>query len=421
MLWGAGVPLPSRFGDKAPAPAAPVPQPVPQPVPKPVPPSSPQPVPFTTKEALADAPTLQRNAIAEAAPAQKSGPVAPAPVVAEMGGFDVDVSDAPEAAEPPAAQPMPKPNQPAPTVMFEAAVHGDASPANLERLGYEEDAAARSEVSEEPEPPAEPSPRPTPTRGKAKAKPLSRKGGKPRTGFTTSRRSDEADDADVPKPPSSKAGLIIFLVLLLCGAGVVGVVLLRGKTKTESAGQEERGPAAKSKPLIEPTPVPSEEPTALAPKPALAAPAPAAPAAAEKPAHAARPAAEKPAPAEKPAHVEKPAHAEKAKAEPASPPSEPKPSGGKPTEDDFRRANEAYQRGNDKLFKGNPTEAIAEFNQALKLNPKDPASHRGLGLAYAQAGKSADAVKQLKLYLKASPKANDRAMIEKKLDQLKGQ
>ena len=45
----------------------------------------------------------------------------------------------------------------------------------------------------------------------------------------------------------------------------------------------------------------------------------------------------------------------------------------------------------------------------------------GLGLAYAQAGKSADAVKQLKLYLKASPKANDRAMIEKKLDQLKGQ
>jgi hypothetical protein len=342
-------------------------------------------------------------------------PIAPAPVAAKMGGFDVDVSEPPKAAEPPAAQPMPKPNQPAPTVMFEAAVHTDASLANLERFGSEEDAAAKSEVSEEPEPPAEPSPGPTPARGKAKS--LPRKGGKPRVGFATSKRIDESDEADVPKPPSNKAGLIIFLVLLLCGAAVVGVVLLRGKTKSESAGQEERASAPKAKPLIEPTPAPSEEPAALAPKPALAEPAPAA----EKPARAAKPATEKSAPAERPAHAEKPAPAEKAKAEPASPPAEPKPSSGKPTEDDYRRANEAYQRGNDKLFKGNPSEAIVEFNQALKLNPKDPATHRGLGLAYAQAGKSADAVKQLKLYLKVSPKANDRAMIEKKLDQLKGQ
>ena len=45
----------------------------------------------------------------------------------------------------------------------------------------------------------------------------------------------------------------------------------------------------------------------------------------------------------------------------------------------------------------------------------------GLGLAYAQAGKKSEAIKHLKMYLKAAPKANDRPIIEKKLDQLKAQ
>ena len=122
---------------------------------------------------------------------------------------------------------------------------------------------------------------------------------------------------------------------------------------------------------------------------------------------------------EKPAHAEKSAATEKPRTEAAAP--EPKAAGGKPSEDDYRKANEAYERGNAKLFQGNTAEAIAEFNQALKLNPKDPAIHRGLGLAYAQSGKSAEATKQLKLYLKASPKATDRAIIEKRIDQLHGQ
>jgi regulator of sirC expression with transglutaminase-like and TPR domain len=39
-------------------------------------------------------------------------------------------------------------------------------------------------------------------------------------------------------------------------------------------------------------------------------------------------------------------------------------------------------------------------------------------LAYAQSGNSAEAVKHLKAYLKAAPKANDKAMVEKRIDQL---
>ena len=107
------------------------------------------------------------------------------------------------------------------------------------------------------------------------------------------------------------------------------------------------------------------------------------------------------------------------KAEPLH--SESKPAAGKPTEEDFRKANEAYERGNTKLFQGNTAEAINEFNLALKLNPKDPASHRGLGLAYAQSGKSSEALKHLKAYLKEAPKASDRAIIEKRIEQLRGQ
>jgi hypothetical protein len=358
---------------------------------------------------MGDAPTLQRNVIAEAASARKPEPIAPAPVAADAGGLDVDISEAVPPAEPPAAQPMVRPNQPAPTVMFESSVHGNSPLANLERLGSEAEPPASSQPAEEPEPPAEPSPRPIPARGKLKGKPLPRKGVKPRAGFATSRRDDDAE-APAPKASGSKAGLFVFLGLVLCGAVVIGVILLRGKGQRETAGQEETAPAAKSKPLIEPVPAPSEAPAALAPTPAAAEFVPPTP-----------PPAEKPAAVEKPSRAEKPAHAEKPKAEPASAPPEPKPTGGKPSEENFRRANEAYQRGNTKLFAGNTAEAIAEFNQAVKFNPRDPANHRGLGLAYAQAGKSAEAIRQLKLYLKTAPKANDRAMIEKKIDQLKGQ
>ena len=214
-------------------------------------------------------------------------------------------------------------------------------------------------------------------------------------------------------------------------------------------------PAAAEKPVSPEKPIPaaipaaekprSEEKKVTAEKVATPAEKPAAP---EKPAPAALPAAEKPRPVEKkvaaakPAHpehsvVEKPAVASKPvvdkpapeKARPAVEPVVPRPenkpaevaaSTAKPATNKAQEAADAYQRGNAKLLSGALPEAIAAFSEALKLNPKDSQSQRGLGLAYAQAGSAAKAVRYLKLYLKASPNAPDRALIEKRIDQLGG-
>ena len=148
-------------------------------------------------------------------------------------------------------------------------------------------------------------------------------------------------------------------------------------------------------------------------------------------------AAEKPAPREPPV-VQKPAVSfkpvvdksapERASTtdEPAAPKPEKKPteaaatSVAKPAPNKAQEAAEAYQRGNAKLLSGALPEAIAAFSEAVKLNPKDAQSQRGLGLAYAQAGNAAKAVRHLKLYLKALPNAPDRTLIEKRIDQLGG-
>ena len=142
----------------------------------------------------------------------------------------------------------------------------------------------------------------------------------------------------------------------------------------------------------------------------------------EKALPAERPVA-KSAPSPKPA-AEKPV-ADKPKPVAALPKPEKKPAevvapAAKPAVDKTREAAEAYQRGNAKLLSGAFPEAIAAFTEALKLNPKDAQSQRGLGQAYAQAGKAPMAVRHFKLYLKASPNAPDRALIEKRIDQLGG-
>jgi hypothetical protein len=317
-----------------------------------------------------------------------------------------------------------KPNQPAATVMFESApVAVDMSLGKVERVDPEPEPASSDATADLPE--SEPSEasgsRPTPTKSKFKSKPLPKKGYKAKSGKPAKWSTAEEDDADEPKPASSKTPILVVGAVALIALIGAGVYFLRGKS--EPAGEPTKSEPSPAKA----EPAPSEEPAALAAKPVPAEATKPVPAAkpVEKPAKAEKPAAtERPAKAEKPAHAEKPVHAEKAAAAEkpkAEPTPEPKSAGGKPSEEDFRRANEAYERGNAKLFQGNTAEAIAAYDQALKLNPKDPAIHRGLGLAYAQAGKSAEATKHLKLYLKGSPKATDRAIIEKRIDQLHGQ
>ena len=255
---------------------------------------------------------------------------------------------------------------------------------------------------------------------------------------------------------------------------VVGVAVLAGGGKKPAISDQRPAPvkavekaAVPTQPVVEkPTP-----PTAVAavepakPQPAVAEksaiPAASKPAAAEKVAALAekparsekvavapsqavekpRPiekkvAAEKPAPAERPvspkvaaspkAAVEKPV-AEKvpAPSEPAAPPpektqTEAAPPAAKSASNKTQEASEAYQRGNAKLLNGALPEAIAAFSEALKFNPKDPQSQRGLGMAYAQSGNAAQAVRHFKLYLKALPSAPDRALIEKRINQLGG-
>jgi tetratricopeptide (TPR) repeat protein len=89
-----------------------------------------------------------------------------------------------------------------------------------------------------------------------------------------------------------------------------------------------------------------------------------------------------------------------------------------PSEDNQRRAHEAYARGNAKLLQGGIDEAIVAFKEALKLDPRDPAAQRGLGLAYLQAGNASQAVQHLRRYLRAAPGAPDRQLIEKRIEQL---
>jgi tetratricopeptide (TPR) repeat protein len=239
-------------------------------------------------------------------------------------------------------------------------------------------------------------------------------------------------DADAEKDeretrPSSKKTVIIVAVAAAVLV-LVAVAVLRIGRKAEAPSTRQTPESAEP---VKAEPATNEEPSAVAAKPAAE---PAKPAVAEK-----VPPSEKAGHPEKgsgprPGHGAKPERTGRVAAEGRAPSEKGKPSAGGSTpvtsepksgpgslkESDFQRANDAYQRGNAKLFKGDTAGAIADFNLALGLNPKDPAIHRGLGLAYAQAGKSAEAVKHLKAYLKEAPKANDRATIQKRIDQLHG-
>lgn len=173
----------------------------------------------------------------------------------------------------------------------------------------------------------------------------------------------------------------------------------------EKAAMPAEKPAAEAKPAeavvpaagrIKPEKKPAPEKVALEERPSKPAPAP-------KPV---APVAEKPKAVVEPAH----AKAEKKAPEPAAPEGA----------DKAQLAAEAFKRGNAKLLSGALPEAIAAFSEAIKLNPKDAQSQRGLGLAYAQSGKAPLAVRHLKLYLKVAPGAPDRALIEKRIEQLSG-
>jgi len=434
ILWGVGAPLPG-VSPRSPL-EAPVSRPISDAASRPFGPASPtaapkpvEPAPRIASEpsARAAAPgatngfstaaTVTRN-VADPAQGGASSPQ-------DGSTFDVDVSDA---AEPQPARPGAKP--PA-TVMF------DESSSMAEMLRSASAGAEPSRADEDNQPAAEESGS-RPVKSKGKGKLVGKKGqrGSPGLAKWGSMGAEAEDDVGQSPASSSKKGIVIAAIgAAIVLVAVVAILALRGGKSTEESSI---APPTKS---AEPVPAKAEpaenaEPPALAAKPAaepMKPVAPAKPVVAEKPAapakteHEEKVAAERGGHAEKPAHAEKAGHEEKAPAEKGKPaaaesgaaPAATKPAAGSPTEINYERANEAYQRGNAKLFQGNTADAISDFNRALQLNPKDPAIHRGLGLAYAQSGNSAEAVKHLKAYLKAAPKANDRAIIEKRIDQLR--
>jgi hypothetical protein len=74
-----------------------------------------------------------------------------------------------------------------------------------------------------------------------------------------------------------------------------------------------------------------------------------------------------------------------------------------------------YFNGNRKLFSGDADSAIKLYKQALGIYPGYVAGYRGLGLAYAQKGDKANALKAFRTYIAAVPGAKDIALVKKRI------
>jgi tetratricopeptide (TPR) repeat protein len=85
------------------------------------------------------------------------------------------------------------------------------------------------------------------------------------------------------------------------------------------------------------------------------------------------------------------------------------------------RARDTYHRGNIRLFAGDADGAIALYRDALKIYPGYVAGYRGLGLAYEAAGKSDEALRSFRTYVRTVPNANDVSLIKKRIDRLDAQ
>jgi regulator of sirC expression with transglutaminase-like and TPR domain len=84
------------------------------------------------------------------------------------------------------------------------------------------------------------------------------------------------------------------------------------------------------------------------------------------------------------------------------------------------RARTAYITGNQKLFAGDVDGAIAAYRQSLSLYPGYVGGYRGLGLAYAQRGDTAQALAAFRTYVAAVPNARDIALVKKRIARLQG-
>jgi len=86
--------------------------------------------------------------------------------------------------------------------------------------------------------------------------------------------------------------------------------------------------------------------------------------------------------------------------------------------EDERSARAAYERGNQRLLGGDTAAAIAAYDEAVRSAPSSPSGYRGLGLAYEKEGKTGEAVRAFRHYLKLAPSSGDRDLVARRLRHL---
>ena len=84
----------------------------------------------------------------------------------------------------------------------------------------------------------------------------------------------------------------------------------------------------------------------------------------------------------------------------------------------LNRAREAYLRGNSHLFAGKVDKALDDYRESLKRYPGYVAGYRGLGLAFEEKGKKAEAIDAFNVYLHGAPGAHDADVIHRRLRRL---
>ena len=230
--------------------------------------------------------------------------------------------------------------------------------------------------------------------------------------------TEQTERAVVPRPsllatilPTPKAKRLA-VIIGSAGACLVGLVIIIMAVSGGSSAATPKVTAevAPPKAIAPEPPAPAPEPPAVTPEPAK----PAAVAAAEPPAVAepdkpvAKPVVRRPARPQKPLVLDY----DKPKADVPVAPNQ---------DQALARARTAYAAGNHHLFAGEADEAIRSYHQALAVYPGYVAGYRGLGLAYAQQGDSASALKAFKTYVGLVPKAKDVALITKRIARLSGQ
>lgn len=65
-------------------------------------------------------------------------------------------------------------------------------------------------------------------------------------------------------------------------------------------------------------------------------------------------------------------------------------------------------------------EAIAAYRTAVRLDPTNPNYHNNLGLGLEKVGQFKAAIRELELYLKYQPEAEDTAQVRKHIRKLRG-